>query len=153
MTESKSRGTLLFPARTYIVDAAVVHPVLPFVQALIKEKFRVVSEPGQSPVKLRYGALWKDLLAGSEYFPGFLLPKKLQRWELTVDVRVTAGIDPYGNHAVTATGWSVPRRGNNFLFETLGAAADSYAQSGHLLHVSDYFEGDASAFKKSKPSK
>lgn len=153
MTESKSRGTLLFPARTYIVDSSVAHPVLPFVDALIKEKFRVVSGPGQSPIKLRYGTLWKDMLTDSEYFPGFLLPKKLQRWELTVDVRMTAEIDEYGNHAVTATGRSMPLRGNTFLFETLGAVADSYAQSGHLLHVSDYFQGDASGFKKSKPAK
>lgn len=76
MTAPKSWGKLRFPARTYIVDSSVAHPVLPFVQALTQKKLQVVSAPGQSPIKLRYGTMWKSVLLDNEFIPSLLLPKK-----------------------------------------------------------------------------
>lgn len=136
------------PARTFVIDGSVSHPVLPFVQALEKEKFKVISQPGASPVRLRYGNFWKDLVADTEFFPSFLLPEKLQRWELTVVAVLDVERDGHGNHAVTVTGNGIPRRGNDFLFDTVAKAADAFAQSGQLLHWTDFFQGDPAAVKR-----
>lgn len=140
----------LLPARTFVIAGSVAHPALPFVQALEKEKFRVVSGPGLNPIGLRYGTFWKDVVADSEFFFYFLLPKRIQRWELTIDVLIDVKLDPYGNHAVTVTGYSSPRRGYDFLFETVDQAARLYAASGQLLHRSDFFTGDAGAMKAAR---
>lgn len=126
----------------------MAHPVLPFIQVLEKEKFRVSSEPGQNPIRLRYGSFWKDLVADTEFFPTFLLPAKLQRWELTIDVLVAVELDEHGNHAVTITGNGLPRRGNDFLFDVVAKGADAFAQSGNLLHWTEYFQGDPKAMKE-----
>lgn len=138
------------PARTFVIDGSVAHPVLPFIQVLEKEKFRVTSEPGQNPIRLRYGSFWKDLVADTEFFPTFLLPAKLQRWELTIDVLVAVELDEHGNHAVTITGNGLPRRGNDFLFDVVAKGADAFAHSGNLLHWTEYFQGDPKAMKKKK---
>ncbi len=135
------------PARTFVVDGSVAHPVLPFVQVLEKEKFKVTSAPGASPVRLRYGNFWKDLVADTEFFPSFLLPEKLQRWELTIDVLISSEIDQHGNHAVTITSNGFPRRGNDLVFKVVAKAADAFAASGQLLHRTDYFQGDPKAIK------
>lgn len=129
------------PARTFVIDGSVAHPVLPFVQALEKEKFRVTSAPGQSPIKMNYGNFWKDLVADSEFFLSFLLPKKIQRWELSVEALIAIEIDELGNHAVTITGHAIPRRGNDFLFETVAKGADAHARAGQLLHCTEFFQG------------
>lgn len=136
------------PARTFVIDGEVAHPVLPFVQVLEKEKFKVTSAPGYNPVRLRYGNFWKDMVADTEFFPSFLLPEKLQRWELTIEALVSVERDEHGNHAVTTTGNGFPRRGNDFLFDTIAKAADAYAQSGHLLHWTDSFQGDPASVKR-----
>lgn len=49
---------------------------------------------------------------------------------------------------VTITGNGLPRRGNDFLFGTIAKAADAYAQSGHLLHWTDFFQGDPASVKR-----
>ena len=136
------------PARTFVIDGQVAHPVLPFVQVLEKEKFKVTSDPGANPIRLRYGNFWKDLVADTEFFPSFLLPEKLQRWELTVEALLSVERDEHGNHAVTVTGNGMPRRGNDFLFDTIAKAADSYAQSGQLLHWTEFFQGDPASVKR-----
>ncbi|ALO67912.1 hypothetical protein AS189_17275 [Arthrobacter alpinus] len=136
------------PARTFVIDGSVAHPVLPFIQVLEKEKFRVTSEPGQNPIRLRYGSFWKDLVADTEFFPTFLLPAKLQRWELTIDVLVAVELDEHGNHAVTITGNGLPRRGNDFLFDVVAKGADAFARSGQLLHGTEFFQGDPKTLKK-----
>lgn len=136
------------PARTFVIDGSVAHPVLPFVQMLEKEKFKVTSVPGASPIRLRYGNFWKDVVADSEFFPGFLLPEKLQRWELIIEALVSVECDEHGNHAVTVTGNGMPRRGNDFLFNTIAKAAEAYAQSGQLLHWTEFFQGDPVSVKR-----
>lgn len=134
------------PARTFVIDGSVAHPVLPFVQVLEKEKFQVTSEPGANPIRLHFGSLWRDFLSFGS-IPAFMLPEKLQRWELHIDVLIEAELDEHGNHAVTITGTGFPSRGNDFLFREVAKAADAFAKNGHLLHWTDYFQGDPKAVK------
>lgn len=135
------------PARTFVIDGSVAHPVLPFVQALEKEKFRLISEPGQNPILFRYGRLGKFLLS-NELVPTLIMGKKFQRWDFTINVLVEAEIDQHGNHAITVVSNGTPRSSNDFVFETAGQAVNALAQSGHLLHVSEYFQGDPKTMKK-----
>ena len=134
------------PARTFVIDGTVAHPVLPFVQALEKEKFQVTSGPGSSPITLRYGSLWKEFLSPGS-IPSFMLPEKLQRWEMRINVSIDVELDEHGNHALTITGNGFPTRGNDFLFDVVARAAEGFAQSGHLLHRTDFFQGDPNAVK------
>lgn len=144
---------LFYPARTFTIDGAADHPVLPFVQQLQQEKFKVTSEPGQSPIALHYGNFWRSLVWEGGPLTAMVLPQRLQRWELDIDVLVEVKADGHGNHAVTVTGHSWPRRGNNFLFETVAGAAEALSRSGSLLRWSDFFEGDAAAMKNARKLK
>lgn len=144
---------MLFPAQTFVIDAAVAHPVLPFVQALEKKKFILTSAPGKDPISVHYGTFWKQLFANGELFLPFIFSKRMRRWAFTTDTLISVAPDPYGNHTVTVTAWSAPRAGNNFLFEIIGTVAEKYAQAGQLLHCSEYFEGDAAAMKKSRKNR
>ncbi|AIY03440.1 hypothetical protein ART_3841 [Arthrobacter sp. PAMC 25486] len=135
------------PARTFVIDGSVAHPVLPFVQALEKEKFRVISEPGQQPIRFRYGSFLKGLLS-HEFVPTLILPEKFQRWDLAINVLVAVELDEHGNHAVTITGNGFPRRGNDFLFDVVAKGAAAFARTGHLLHTSEYFQGDPKMMKR-----
>lgn len=133
-----------------MINGAVTHPVLPFVQALEKEKFKVTSAPGENPLTLRYGSFWKEAVADSEFFVPLLISKRMRRWIFEVEAWIAVAPDQYGHHAVTVTSWSNPRDGNNFLFEVIDTVVEKYALAGNLLHCTDYFEGVATAVKRRK---
>ncbi|MHA7178325.1 hypothetical protein ACX80D_16940 [Arthrobacter sp. Sr24] len=86
------------------MDSEATHPVPPFAQALAQKKFRQVSEPGQSPIKLPCGTVSRSVLLDTEFFPSLLLSEQLRRRDLMVHVRITAALGPYGNDAVTVAG-------------------------------------------------
>ncbi len=152
MTIHGSGIPFIYPARTFVISGSVVHPVAPFVHALKKGRFRVKSGQGAGPVRLRYGTYLKSVLT-SEYVPTMILPEVLGRWELMVSVLVTSEVDQHGNHAVTITSNSSPRRGNDLVFKLVAKAADAFARDGHLLHWTDYFQGDINAMKGRAPKK
>ena len=133
------------PARTFVVDGSVGDPVQPIVAALEKSKFRLVTAPGQLPVRMQYGSFLKDAMSFEDYT--WVLPEKFQRWSWDVNVYVDSGRDAHGNHAVTVTSHGYPSRSNDHAFGVVDQAIAFYAQSSQLLHVSDYFQGDPKALK------
>lgn len=134
------------PARAFVIDGSVAHPVLPFIQALEKAKFQATSKPGQSPIVLRYGSFWKSFAADS--LPTMILPAKFQRWELDIETVIAVEVDKQGNHVVTVAGNSSPVRGNEYLFDIIAKGADAHARAGQLLQSTDFFQGDPKAMKK-----
>lgn len=134
------------PARAFVIDGSVAHPVLPFIQALEKAKFQVTSKLGQSPIVLRYGSFWKSFAADS--LPTMIMPAKFQRWELDINAVIDVELDKQGNHVVTVAGTAVPFRGNDYLFEIIAKGADAHARAGQLLRSTEFFQGDPKAMKK-----